>query len=87
MAGTVERVYDDEYLGTTVILRHEGGYETRYCNLTAMPTVKVGDSVKAGDVIGAVGDTAILEAEDKPHLHFQLRKDGKAIDPSDFLSA
>ncbi len=87
MAGTVERVYDDDYLGTTVILRHLGGYETRYCNLTAMPTVKQGDSVKAGDVIGAVGDTAILESADKPHLHFQVLKDGKPIDPEDFLGA
>ena len=85
MAGTVERVYDDDYLGTTVILRHADGYETRYCNLTAMPTVKQGDRVKAGDVIGAVGDTAILESADKPHLHFQVFKDGTPIDPADFL--
>ncbi|MDO4846349.1 MAG: M23 family metallopeptidase [Oscillospiraceae bacterium] len=85
MAGTVERVYDDDYLGTTVILRHSGGYETHYSNLTAMPTVKAGDSVKAGDVIGAVGDTAIIESADKPHLHFQVLKDGKPVDPSAFL--
>lgn len=87
MAGTVERVYDDDYLGTTVVLQHDDGYETRYCNLTAMPTVKAGDSVKAGDVIGAVGDTAILESADKPHLHFQVLKDGKPIDPAGFLGA
>ena len=52
-----------------------------------MPTVKAGDSVKAGDVIGAVGDTAILESADKPHLHFQVFKDGTPVDPADFLGA
>ena len=82
MAGTVTEVFDDDYLGTTVVLRHDGGYETRYSNLTAMPTVKVGDTVKAGDVIGAVGDTAILESAEPPHLHFQVMQDGEPVDPA-----
>lgn len=85
MAGTVTDVYDDDYLGTTVSIRHDGGYETRYSNLTAMPTVKKGDLVKAGDVIGAVGETAILESSEPAHLHFQVLKDGKPVDPAEFL--
>ena len=85
MAGTVTDVYDDDYLGTTVVVKHDGGYETRYSNLTAMPTVKKGDVVKAGDVIGAVGDTAIIESASAPHLHFQVLKDGKPIDPKEFV--
>ena len=84
-AGTVQKVYDDDYLGTTVVLTHGGGYETRYSNLTAMPTVKTGDTVKAGDIIGAVGDTAIVEAAMEPHLHFQVLKDDVPMDPADFL--
>lgn len=85
MAGTVTGVYDDEFLGTTVVLRHDGGYESRYSNLTAMPTVKVGESVIAGQTIGAVGETAILEANQEPHLHFQLLKNGTAVDPKEVL--
>ena len=85
MAGTVTGVYDDAFLGTTVVLRHDGGYESRYSNLTAMPTVKVGESVIAGQTIGAVGETAILEANQEPHLHFQLLKNGAAVDPREVL--
>ena len=85
MAGRVVKVYDDDFLGTSVVIRHDGGYESCYSNLTAMPTVKVGDEVAAGDIIGAVGDTAILESADPPHLHFSVNKDGKAVDPEEFL--
>lgn len=85
MAGTVTKVYDDEYLGTTVVIRHDGGYESRYCNLTAMPTVKVGDAVNAGQTIGAVGETAIVESAQEPHLHFELLKNGEPVDPAEIL--
>lgn len=85
MAGTVTEVYDDEFLGTTVAIRHDGGYETRYSNLTAMPTVKVGDVVKPGQTIGAVGDTAILESAQEPHLHFQVLLDGVPMDPAEIV--
>lgn len=85
MAGTVTGVYDDEFLGTTVVIRHDGGYETRYSNLTAMPTVKVGDTVTPGQTIGAVGDTAIVESAQEPHLHFELRLNGEPIDPKELF--
>lgn len=85
MAGTVTAVYDDEYLGTTVVIRHDGGYETRYSNLTAMPTVKVGEAVTPGQTIGAVGETAIVESAQEPHLHFELRMDGQPVDPAEVL--
>lgn len=81
MAGTVERVYDDDFLGTVVQLRHEGGYTTVYANLTGMPTVAEGDAVQAGQVIGAVGATALGESAQTAHLHFSVQKNGKSIDP------
>lgn len=84
-AGTVTAVYDDAYLGTTLVLSHDGGYSTQYSNLAAMPTVAVGDTVAAGDVIGAVGATALLEAGEEPHLHFSVCRDGISFDPSDFI--
>lgn len=84
-AGTVTAVYDDEYLGTTLVIAHDGGYTTQYSNLAAMPTVSVGDTVAAGDVIGAVGATALLEAGEEPHLHFSVCQNGTPIDPADFI--
>ena len=86
MAGTVTEVYEDDLLGTTVVIAHDGGYETRYSNLTEKPTVQVGDQVSAGAVIGAVGNTAMTELSDQPHLHFQVLEEGKPIDPTAFLS-
>lgn len=85
-AGTVLSVSADDLLGTTVVLGHSGGYQTTYANLQTSPTVQEGDTVSAGQVIGAVGDTSITEAAEGPHLHFSVTKDGDAVDPSDYLS-
>lgn len=84
-AGTVSAVRDDPLMGTTVVIDHDGGYQTTYANLQSVPTVKVGDKVTAGQIIGAVGNTAIAEAAEAPHLHFAVEKDGDAVDPQTFL--
>jgi murein DD-endopeptidase MepM/ murein hydrolase activator NlpD len=84
-AGTVSAVENDPLMGTTVMIDHAGGYRTTYANLQAVPTVKVGDAVSAGQIIGAVGNTAIAEASVAPHLHFAVEKDGDAVDPQTFL--
>lgn len=83
-AGTVMAVEEDALLGTTVVLEHEDGYETLYANLQAKPTVSAGETVSAGQIIGAVGATAAAEAG-APHLHFAVSKDGKAVDPREYL--
>jgi len=85
-SGTVHTVTDDALMGTTVVLDHAGGYQTTYANLQAMPTVEIGDSVSAGQIIGAVGTTAAAEAAQAPHLHFSVTHEGDAIDPIDFLN-
>ena len=83
-SGTVRSVTDDALMGTTVVLEHEGGYETTYANLQSKPTVETGDSVPAGQNIGAVGTTAAAESG-APHLHFAVSRDGKAVDPRAYL--
>lgn len=85
-AGTVLSVFDDDLLGTTVVLGHSGGYQTTYANLQAKPTVSVGDKVSAGQIIGAVGTTSITEAAEGPHLHFSVSKDGDIVDPDEYLN-
>ena len=84
-AGTVTAVYDDEYLGTTVIINHPDGHVSQYSNLAVMPSVSAGDSVEAGQTIGAVGETALLEIADEPHLHFAVYANGDTIDPAEFI--
>lgn len=85
-AGTVSAVFDDEYLGTTVCIAHEGGYVSQYSNLAPMPTVSVGQNVEAGQVIGAVGTSALLEISQQPHLHFSIACNGKSVDPAEFFA-
>ena len=84
-AGTVASVEDHPLMGTTVVIDHDGGYTTTYANLQAKPTVEPGDTVTAGQIIGAVGTTASAEAAQSPHLHFSVTRDGEAVDPSAFL--
>lgn len=83
-AGAVQAVTEDPLLGTTVVLEHDGGYQTTYANLQTDPGVEVGEAVSAGQIIGAVGTTAPGE-DSTPHLHFAVTLDGKAVDPGEFL--
>lgn len=84
--GTVYTVYADETMGMTVVIRHDGGYTTKYASLSEEVPVKAGQQVSAGQVIGTVGNTALLESAIGDHLHFAVTCDGKAVDPADFLS-
>ena len=83
--GCVLAVEDDALMGTTVILEHDGGYQTTYANLQSNPPVVAGDFVSAGQIIGAVGSSAAAESAQDPHLHFAVTKDGKAVNPHEFL--
>ena len=84
-AGTVEEVCDDDMFGTTVRVNHGGGLVSVYSNLAAVPTVKEGDAVTMGSVIGSVGDTALAEAGETVHLHFEMEQDGVSADPAGYL--
>jgi len=83
--GTVEQVFSDDMYGTTVVIHHGGGLRSIYSNLAETPAVAVGDSVSMGDVIGAVGQTALAEVGDVNHLHFEMTLDGEAVDPVEYL--
>ena len=84
--GTVTAVYEDEAYGTTVVIQHDDGYTTHYCNLAEGPAVSAGQAVAAGDAIGVVGRTAVLELGEDSHLHFAVFLDGAPVDPNEFLA-
>lgn len=84
-SGKVAEIRDDDLFGTTVVLSHRDGLVSVYSNLAALPTVAVGDRVNVGQVIGAVGDTAICEAGEVCHLHFAMLLDSDSVDPGDYL--
>ena len=84
--GTVYTVYNDETMGMTVVIRHDGGYITKYASLAEDVSVKAGDKVTAGQAIGAVGSTALLENAVGDHLHFSVTCNGELVDPETFLN-
>lgn len=84
--GTVYTVFEDDTMGTTVVLRHDGGYVTKYASLDKAVSVTVGQHVTSGTVIGKVGNTALLETAIGDHLHFSVTCDGKSVDPEAFLN-
>lgn len=75
--GRVTRSGYDQYNGHHVFLKHANSIETKYLHFTKR-TVKVGDRVKQGQVIGYVGATGLAEA---PHLHYEFVVNGKHRNP------
>ena len=85
-AGQVYTVYDDETMGTTVVIRHDGGYTTHYASLGEDVAVEPGQTVALGQKIGTVGQTALMETALGDHLHFSVTCNGELMNPKDFLN-
>ena len=84
--GEVYTVYEDDSMGYTVVIRHDGGYLTRYASLSQDIPVKSGDTVSAGQVIGYVGDSALVETTLGSHIHFSVTHQDEPMNPADFLA-
>ncbi len=82
--GTVSNVYSNYLEGTVIEIAHSNGLVSVYKSLESA-NVKVGDKVSAGQVIGTLGNTMAQEQNQGVHLHFELLKDGKKINPNDYL--
>lgn len=83
--GKVASIKNDPRYGLTVIIEHVNGYKTVYANLLSTEFVVEGETVKQGQSIGTVGNTASFEISDEPHLHFELLKENEQQDPELFL--
>ncbi len=84
--GEVYTLYEDDTMGMTVVIRHEGGYTTTYASLEKDLAVKVGDKVEMGQAIGVVGETALVETVLGPHVHFGVTYRDVPMDPAEFLN-
>ncbi|MBU2959044.1 M23 family metallopeptidase [Paracoccus sp. 1_MG-2023] len=69
--------------GNLIKIEHELGTETRYAHLSRI-NVKVGQRVSQGDTIGAMGNTGRSTGS---HLHYEVRMNGRAVDPMSFIKA
>lgn len=83
--GKIEKIYDDAKLGKCIVINHGSNIKTVYGNLDEKVSVKEGQSVTKGTVIGKVGTTAKFEVDDPPHVHFEIWQNGKSIDPAKYI--
>ena len=81
--GTVTKAWVSGAYGKLIEIRHAMGYETRYAHLKKI-RVKSGQRVARGDVIGNMGNTGRSTGT---HLHYEIRKNGKAINPMNYIKA
>lgn len=81
-AGVVKNAYLDSIYGNSVIIDHGRGIYSLYLHLDSM-SVKNGDAVQKGEVVGAAGDSGLASA---PHLHLSLKVGGVSVDPIQFIN-
>ena len=86
--GTVFSVYEDPMMGYCVAVKHAGGLLSLYQNLSSTHAsgISVGSSVKGGQLIGTVGDSAMLEVAEEAHLHFAVFLEEEELDPLTCMS-
>lgn len=84
-AGTIKSIKNDPRYGLTIVIDHGNGYESIYANLLTSEFVVENEKVEKGQSIGTVGNTAVFEIADEPHLHFEIQKDSIQVDPNLYI--
>lgn len=83
--GTVSNVYTNYLEGTVVEIAHKNGIVSVYKSLASEVSVKTGDKVSAGQVIGTASETMSQELNSGKHLHFEMLSNGTKVDPNNYL--
>ncbi|MBQ5777934.1 MAG: M23 family metallopeptidase [Oscillospiraceae bacterium] len=86
--GIIKDVWYDPMMGSCVRVEHEGGVECIYRNLAQdlCEGIGIGSSLLTGDAIGFVGESAMIELAQEPHLHFETKVNGEYVDPMSLMS-
>ena len=79
-AGKIEDIYADEMTGSCIVLKLEDGTLIKYCGVVA-EKIKKGDKVKGGDRIGKADGSILCEVKENYHIHIEVFKGDKRIDP------
>ena len=80
--GVVEKIESDDLFGVVVTVKHTDGRKSVYANLEDSVELEEGQIINRGDIVGKVGNTAIYEISDGPHLHFEMSENGEKVDPT-----
>lgn len=83
--GVIESIVTSYLQGTTITVDHGGDLKTVYNSIEANEALYEGAKVSGGTVIGYVSDNNRQEYKDGPHLHFEVLKEGKKLDPTQYL--
>ena len=85
--GTVSKIWIDTLMGYCVAVKHSGNCVTVYKNLSAtLPDgIVEGASVRSGQLIATVGNSAMVEVADEPHLHFEMTVSDLAVNPLEYF--
>ncbi len=85
--GTVCKIWNDPLMGRCVMLDHGDNIYTTYMNLSeeSGASLEVGTKVSMGQMLGAVGESAMIEIAEEPHLHLEMKVDGKYVDPLEYM--
>ena len=86
--GTATAVYNDDRFGKSIEITHSdgSGLVSVYSNLSTNEMVEIGDTVKAGQIIGGVGSTGLFESLEPSHLHLEILKDGVYVNPQEYVT-
>jgi len=87
--GTVSAIWEDVSYGTCISVAHSGEAISYYKNLSPILAdgITVGAEVEQGQLLAAVGESAMVEIADEPHLHFELCVEGEAVDPVEYFDS
>jgi len=84
--GIVKIIEKDSFYGNTVKIQDQNGYIFVYSNLDNDISLKEGDKIEQGEVIGIVGVSAAGEIQEQTHLHFEVIKDANQVNPQDLIN-
>ena len=79
--GIVERIFEDEKYGETIVVSHENGYKTFYSFVSPQNLSTENQKVRKGEAIGRLTSSTKFEAKEVTHLHFEMLKNGVKISP------
>lgn len=80
--GVVQKIYEDNEFGVSIVIEHESGLVTKYSGVEANSLVQVGDEVGKGDVIAKIAKPLGIERDEGSHLHFEILKNDVNIRPT-----
>ena len=84
--GKVSKIWEDVKMGYCMAIEHSGECVTVYKNLgkTLPEGIAEGVSVRSGELVATVGNSAMVEIAEEPHLHFEMTVGGLSVDPLEY---